>query len=85
MVTFEEYEALCLDRPKKFTPEEVGYRLAKPNEPACGSCVHFYVGVQMKHNVCEIMRNKEEQIEPEMTCSFQNRGEEYPLLTSSGD
>lgn len=80
-VTKREYDELMEDRPKKFTPGEVGYRDAQRGEPCCAGCMHYFVGLVMGRNVCEIMRPPGEHVEPEYTCRFQTRdGKVFPLL-----
>ncbi len=80
LATKSDYEGVISDRPAKFTPAEVGFRLALPSEPACGSCLHFFSG--QVHNVCEIMRTPDEEVPFDRVCIFHTRdNEQYPLCS----
>lgn len=82
-VDFEQYQRMVGDHPKKFTPEQVGYRAADGAE-RCGACAHFFTNTVMDRRVCEIMRTNEENpenIKADWVCDFMTpNNEDFPLL-----
>jgi len=79
--SLEDYEHLLEDRPRKFSPAEVGFQKDKTGLYPCLSCVHFYIGMAMEHNVCEIMRPEDEQIPWDFTCQFHTMdGKTFPKM-----
>lgn len=85
MVTKEQYESLLNDRPRKFTPSQVNFHKAAQDEPICIGCIHWYSGMAMGHNVCEIMRPKSEEVPWDWTCMFNTRDGETFLLFRESD
>lgn len=82
MATKEQYEALLKDRPKKFSEKEVNYHEAKPSEPNCAGCMHYFISAVRQIQTCEIMRPKSESVEPNYVCEFYSRdGENFPLFS----
>ena len=80
--TIEEYHRLLEDRPEKFTGDQVDYRPTR-GQRRCAGCLHFYVGQQ--HNVCEIMRPDDENVQPSWVCDFWTEDmEKFPLLRDGG-
>jgi hypothetical protein len=84
-VNREEYEDLVQERPRKFTPEEVGYEEAPEGSSIrCAGCFHYYRRAVDGLAVCEIMRSDETDtkgVEPEWRCRFQTvDGDSFPLL-----
>jgi len=81
MSSMAEYESLLEDRPEKFAPDDVNFREAKSGEPMCASCVHWYRSAGGEHDVCEILRTKDEQVPWNWVCDFFNTDREhYPLF-----
>lgn len=79
--TFEQYQKLIADRPKKFSPKDVNFHQAEEGEPMCCACMHWYRSSAGEHDVCEIMRPKNEMVPWNWTCQFNTSdGESFPLL-----
>jgi hypothetical protein len=79
------YDELVEDRPRKFTPEEVGYGKAPEGSAIrCASCIHFFRRTIDGLSTCEIMRSTltdAEGVMPDWRCAFQTTdGDVFPLL-----
>lgn len=72
MVTFEQYQQVVADRPKKFTAEEVGFEPASSGAERCQGCWHWYQGPKAGRQICEIFvgQGEERQVNPEAVCKF---------------
>jgi len=84
MIDKREYDKLIAERPRKFTPNEVGYRKApRGSEQRCENCGHFYVRKVDGFTTCEIMRSAETDekgVDPKYLCNWWTRdGEDHPL------
>jgi hypothetical protein len=78
--TIHEYDAMMLDRPVKFNPEQVGYG-ESDGEMKCGGCLHYYTGVTAKRSVCEIMRPPGDDVDADNVCEFWTKdGVNFPKL-----
>lgn len=82
MKSLADYESLMSDRPRKFTPSDVGYREATALVHRCRRCIHFYSRIVDRFGVCEIMRpSADEPVDPDYVCVFQTKdGDTFPLL-----
>jgi hypothetical protein len=73
-VTRKEVESLILERPRKFTAEEVNYGpCAEGSAFRCCSCLRFYIRAIDSHAICEIMRSPkvdEEGVQPDFVCDW---------------
>ena len=84
MVSKTDYEALLKDHPRKFKPSDVGF--GRDEKYPCASCIHFYTGVAMERNVCEIMRPKDEIVPWNWSCKFHTTdGEHFPKLEDASE
>jgi hypothetical protein len=76
----KDYEQLMEDRPRKFTARAAWYHQANKNEFMCADCIHLFTNDLDKYSVCEVVRPKQDRIEPTWTCKFQTRnGKDFPL------
>jgi hypothetical protein len=85
MVNLDEYAELIEERPRKFTPEEVGYVEAPEGSAIrCAGCLHYYRRAIDGFATCEIMRSDETDrsgVEPDYRCQFQTvDGVVFPLM-----
>ena len=85
LVDLTDYAILMGMRPKKFTPEQVGYEEADEDSPyRCSSCIHFFRRNYDGLATCEIMRSEEtdkDGVRPDYRCRFWTvTGDEFPLL-----
>jgi hypothetical protein len=81
-----EYDKIIAERPRKFTPEQVGYRKApRGSEQRCQNCAHFFERVVDGLTTCEIMRSTETDekgVDPKYLCDWWTRdGEDHPLAS----
>jgi len=85
LATLEQYQAIMSDRPTKFAPEDVDFKEDAGEGYPCASCIHWYIGPAMEHNVCELMRPPDEQVPALYTCQFWTmNGTKFPKLTKGG-
>lgn len=78
----DEYEALIDNRPRKFSPAEVGFVEKSDDAHLCCGCIHWFINPARGSAVCEIMRPEPERdVPPQARCRFWTPdGEWYPLL-----
>jgi len=85
MVDRADYDALMLERPRKFTPDDVAYQPApKGSELRCCACRSYFRRSIDGLTTCEVMRSDETDIEgvqPDWRCQFFTvDGDVFPLL-----
>jgi hypothetical protein len=88
--TLNDYLELIEDRPRKFTPAEVGYVEAPEGSAiTCNGCLHYYRRGIDGHSTCEIMRDERtdrEGVRPDWRCRFQTvDGSSWPLVDAPTD
>jgi hypothetical protein len=73
-LTKEDVFDLILDRPRKFSADEVAYRPALAGSAMrCGACINLYRRATDNFSVCQIMRSEEtddEGVAPNFTCDW---------------
>lgn len=78
-----DYNAIVSDHPRKLSPAETGYVIARQNNTGyhCDDCLHFYKGNAARNQVCEVVRRPNSlQIESHAACKFWTRtGTRFPL------
>jgi hypothetical protein len=75
------YDELMLDRPEKFSPEDVDYRESDGKEK-CAKCVHLFERFVDGFTTCEVMSPEDDSaIDMQNVCDFfTTDGTRFPLL-----